>query len=98
MGGYSADAFVSIPRMLVAALSRIEEYLFLASVQGSLGSPFAANHMRRLSKTCGGPARQDVSAATDCEAESEEGEAPFRDWAAYRGAERARRDSPPHVT
>ena len=98
MGGYSADAFVSIPRMLVAALSRIGGYLFLASVQGSWDFLFVAKHMRRLSETCGGPARQEVSAATDCETESEEGEASFRDWAAYRRAERARIDSPPHVT
>ena len=47
MGGSFRDAFVPISSMQYAALPRNGKSLLLASVQGSLGFPLAADQTRR---------------------------------------------------
>ena len=61
---------VSSVRMQIAAASRNEKSLLLASAQGSSGFLSAAKQMRRLFEPCGGVARQDVLAATDFDMDS----------------------------
>ena len=71
MGGAFPDAFASVSRTQNAAPPRNGKSLLLASVQGSLESPFPAKSP--LFQPCGDPGRQDVLTATDLEVESERG-------------------------
>ena len=64
------------------ALSRSEESLAVASVQGSLGVSAVARKMRRHSGPRGGAARQDALAATDADANSNYGD--YDAWVAKR--------------
>ena len=96
MGGAFLGGTVSILHMQDAALLRDEKSLLLASVRGSLDLPFAAKQMCRLRGPFGGFARQDVLAAEDIAAKSDEGDLSYQAWAAWlfgkpRKREEARR-------
>ena len=85
-GGSFPDEFVSILRMQDAAVSRNEKSIPLASVQDSLDSHIAAKQMSRLFEPCGGPARQDVLAATDCDTGSAGEDLSYKAWGARQEA------------
>ena len=94
MGGPCPEACVSILRMQNAALSRNGKSLFLASVQGPLDFPIAAEPMRRLFGSLGGPARRDGLGTTDFHMEEEEEDLAYEPRVADRKAEKARTDPP----
>ena len=65
MGSGFPDAFVSVSRMQIAALSKNEKTIALASLGNTLACPQASAQMRRLFGPRGYASRQDVLAAQD---------------------------------
>ena len=83
MGGASSEIFASEICMQNAPLSRWRKSPVLASVQGNLGISAVDQQIRRLFGPFGGAAPQDVSAAADVDAISDEDD-DFAAWVVYR--------------
>ena len=71
-GGGFPEEFVSILCMRNASLSKNEQSLALASIQGALALTAAAEQMRHHFESCGSAARRDVLVAAAADASSAE--------------------------
>ena len=85
------DAFVSVLCMQNAALPNNGKTAVLASLGDTLAFPRASAQMRRHFGPCGNASRQDVMAAQEMDAVSEEED--YDAWLAYREVKRATRGS-----
>ena len=87
MGGSAPQVLASVLCLQNASLSRSQESLVLASVQGYLGISAVARQRRRFLGPRDGVARQDVLAATDVDGNSND-EDDFAAWVGRRGAKK----------